>query len=155
MSRFVLIVGVVLVLFLTGLIPTLQAQQYPDHPIQLVLPTTPGAGVDILGRLVGEEMGKILKTQIVPINKPGASFTTGTDAVVRSRKDGYTLLYSPSTAMIYARIPNPDVVPYDPVKDLEPIGLHVWNPMILVVKEDSPWKTFSEFVTMPRKTRGK
>jgi tripartite-type tricarboxylate transporter receptor subunit TctC len=154
MSRFVLIVGFVWVLLTPGGIPTLQAQPYPDHPIQLVLPTTPGAGVDIVGRLVAEEMGKILKTQIVPINKPGASFTTGTDAVVRSKKDGYTLLYSPSTAMVYARIPNPDAVPYDPVKDLEPIGLHVWNPMIIVVKEDSPWKTFSEFVDHAKKNPG-
>ena len=155
MSRSVLIFTVVLVLFAPGLIPTLPAQTYPDHPIQLVIPTTPGAGVDILARLVAEEMGKILKTQIVPINKPGASFTTGTDAVVRSKKDGYTLLYTPSTAMIYARIPNPDAVPYDPVRDLEPLGLHVWNPMILVVKEDSPLKTFSEFVDYARKNPGK
>jgi tripartite-type tricarboxylate transporter receptor subunit TctC len=155
MSRFAIIVGVVLVLCLTGLIPTLQAQHYPDHPIQLVIPSTPGAGVDITGRLMGEELGKILKTQIVPINKPGASFTTGTDAVVRSKKDGYTLLYTPSTAIVYSRIPNPEVVPYDPVKDLEPIGLHVWNPMILVVKEGSPWKTFAEFVDHAKKNPGK
>jgi tripartite-type tricarboxylate transporter receptor subunit TctC len=84
MSRFVLIVGVVLILFAPGVTPTLQAQHYPDRPIQLVIPSTPGAGLDIVGRLVAEEMGKILSTQIVPINKPGASFTTGTDAVVRS-----------------------------------------------------------------------
>jgi tripartite-type tricarboxylate transporter receptor subunit TctC len=155
MSRFVLIAGFVWVLFSPGLITTLQAQPYPDRPIQLVIPTTPGAGVDIVGRLVAEEMGKILKTQIVPINKPGASFTTGTDAVVRSKKDGYTLLYTPSTAIIYSRIPNPDAVPYDPVKDLEPLGVHVWNPMFLVVKEDAPWKTFSEFVDYAKKNPGK
>ena len=163
MSRFVLYIGCVwgciwgcvLVLFAPGLVTTRHAQPYPSHPIQFVIPTTPGAGVDIVGRLVAEELGKILKTQIVPINKPGASFTTGTDAVVRSKKDGYTLLYSPSTAMIYARIPNPGLVPYDPVKDLEPLGVHVWNPMILVVKEDAPWKTFSEFVDHAKKNPGK
>ena len=111
MSRFVLFVGFVWVFFAPGLITTLQAQPYPHRPIQLVIPTTPGAGVDIVGRLVAEELGKILRTQIVPINKPGASFTTGTDAVVRSKKDGYTLLYAPSTAIIYSRIPNPDARP--------------------------------------------
>jgi tripartite-type tricarboxylate transporter receptor subunit TctC len=56
---------------------------------------------------------------------------------------------------VYSRIPNPDAVPYDPVKDLEPIGLHVWNPMILVVKQDSPWKTFPEFVDYAKKNPGK
>ena len=147
--------GCVLVLFAPGLVTTGHAQPYPSHPIQFVIPTTPGAGVDIVGRLVAEELGKILKTQIVPINKPGASFTTGTDAVVRSKKDGYTLLYTPSTAIIYARIPNPDLVPYDPVKDLEPLGVHAWNPMILVVKEDAPWKTFSEFLDHAKKNPGK
>ncbi|HUL29464.1 MAG TPA: tripartite tricarboxylate transporter substrate binding protein [Thermodesulfobacteriota bacterium] len=159
MSRFVLRVGFVLgfvwVLFVPGLVTTLHAQPYPNRPIQLVIPTTPGAGVDIVGRLVAEELGKILRTPIVPVNKPGASFTTGTDAVVRSKKDGYTLLYTPSTAIIYSRIPNPEAVPYDPVKDLEPLGVHAWNPMILVVKEDSPWKTFPEFVDYARKNPGK
>jgi tripartite-type tricarboxylate transporter receptor subunit TctC len=107
MSRFVLFVGCVCgciwAFFGPGVVTTLHAQPYPNHPIQFVIPTTPGAGVDIMGRLVADELGKILKTQIVPINKPGASFTTGTDAVVRSKKDGYTLLYTPSTAVIYAR----------------------------------------------------
>jgi len=159
MSRFVLFVacvcGCVLAFFAPGLITTGHAQSYPNHPIQLVIPTTPGSGVDIVGRLVAEELGKTLKTQILPINKPGASFTTGTDAVVRSKKDGYTLLYTPSTAIIYARIPNPDLVPYDPVKDLEPLGVHAWNPMILVVKEDAPWKTFPEFLDHAKKNPGK
>ena len=155
MSRSVLFVGIVLAFFVPGQITPLQAQPYPNRPIQLVIPTTPGAGVDIVGRLVAEEVGKILKTQMVPVNKPGASFTTGTDAVVRSKKDGYTLLYTPSTAIIYARIPNPDLVPYDPVRDLEPLGVHAWNPMILVVKEDAPWKTFPELLDYARKNPGK
>jgi len=155
MGRFILFFGFICMFFAPGQIPTVQAQPYPNRPIQLVIPTTPGAGVDIVGRLVAEELGKILKTQILPINKPGASFTTGTDAVVRSKKDGYTLLYTPSTAIIYSRVPNPDVVPYDPVRDLEPLGVHVWNPMILVVKEDSPWKTFSEFMDYAKKNPGK
>ncbi len=155
MSRFALLVGCVWALFGPGLVTTLHAQPYPNHPIQFVIPTTPGAGVDIVGRLVAEELGKMLKTQVVPVNKPGASFTTGTDAVVRSKKDGYTLLYAPSTAMIYARIPDPGVVPYDPARDLEPLGVHAWNPMMLVVGKDSPWKTFPEFLDQARKNPGK
>jgi tripartite-type tricarboxylate transporter receptor subunit TctC len=155
MSRVLFIAGLISTLFVPGLITTIEGQSYPDHPIQLVIPTTPGAGVDIVGRLAAEELGKILRTQVVAINRPGASFTTGTDAVVRSKKDGYTLLYTPSTAIIYARIPSPELVPYDPVKDLEPLGVHVWNPMILVVREDSRWKTFSELVDYAKKNPGK
>jgi tripartite-type tricarboxylate transporter receptor subunit TctC len=155
MNRFIFFIGFIWVFFAPGLTATLQAQPYPNRPIQLVIPTTPGSGVDIVGRLVAEELGKILKTQIVPVNKPGASFTTGTDAVVRSKKDGYTLLYTPSTAIIYSRIPNPEAVPYDPVRDLEPLGVHAWNPMIIVVKEDSPWKTFPVFMDYAKKNPAK
>jgi tripartite-type tricarboxylate transporter receptor subunit TctC len=153
MIRFVLIVGMVL-LFAAVSPVTGNAQTFPDHPIQLVIPSTPGSGVDIVGRFVAEELGKVLNTQVIPMNKPGASFTAGTDAVVRSKKDGYTLLYVPSTAMVYSRIPSPEVVPYDPVKDLDPLGLHVWNPMFLVVKAGSPWKTFSQFVDEAKKKPG-
>ncbi len=153
MHRF-LIAGTILVLFAACLPATTQAQNYPDHPIQLVIPTSPGSGVDILGRIVAEELGKLLNTQVVPMNKPGASFTAGTDAVVRSKKDGYTLLYAPSTAIVYSRIPDPTTVPYDPFKDLDFLGLNVWNPMFLVVPEDAPWKTFAEFVDHLKKKPG-
>ena len=61
-----------------GIVQNLQAQSYPSHPINLIVTMDPGAGADTGGRHLAEELGKILKTQIVPVNKPGASFTTGT-----------------------------------------------------------------------------
>jgi len=158
MRRFVLILIVGLFsFFLTlGLITTTtQAQPYPNRPIQLVIPATPGAAVDVAGRLVAGELGKILGTQIITINKPGASMTLGTDAVVKSKKDGYTLLYANTTAMVYSRVPAPDIVPYDPVKDLESLGMHLWVPLVVAVKEDSPWKTFPELVSYAKQNPGK
>jgi tripartite-type tricarboxylate transporter receptor subunit TctC len=134
---------------------TIQAQPYPERNIQLIIPTPPGSAVDIVGRLVAEELGRILGTQVIALNKPGASMTSGTDAVVRSKKDGYTLLYATTTAMVYSRVPNPEIVPYDPVKDLEPLGMHLWVPAALVVKQDSPWNTFSEYVEYAKKNPGK
>jgi tripartite-type tricarboxylate transporter receptor subunit TctC len=77
------------------------------------------------------------------------------EAVVRSKKDGYTLLYANTTAMVYSRIPNPEIVPYDPVKDLEPLGMHLWVPAALVVKEGSPWKTLSDYLDYAKKNPGK
>ena len=99
-------------------IPIVQAQPFPNHPIQLIIANVPGAQSDISGRLLAEEMEKTLGTKIVVINKPGASGTLGTDAVVRSKKDGYTLCYTNNPAIVYARILNPEAVPYDPDKDL-------------------------------------
>jgi tripartite-type tricarboxylate transporter receptor subunit TctC len=156
MKRSILIVGILFCMGLFGLTPiTIQAQSYPERNIQLVIPTPPGSAVDIVGRLVGEELGKILGTQVIAMNKPGASMTSGTDAVVRSKKDGYTLLYATTTAMVYSRVPNPGIVPYDPVKDLEPLGMHLWVPAAIVVNQDSPWKTFSEYIEYAKKNPGK
>jgi tripartite-type tricarboxylate transporter receptor subunit TctC len=156
MKRFILLLGLFSVFFSLGpMTAEIQAQPYPNRPIQVVIPSTPGAGVDLLGRLVGEEMGKVLKTQVLMVNKPGASMTLGTDAVVRSKKDGYTLLYAATSAIVYARVPVPDVVPYDPVKDLEPLGFHVWNPLIIGVNEAAPWKTFNELIDYAKQNPGK
>jgi tripartite-type tricarboxylate transporter receptor subunit TctC len=158
MKRFILILIVGLFSFICTLsliTTTTQAQPYPNRPIQLIIPATPGAAVDITGRLAAEELGKILGTQIITINKPGASMTFGTDAVVKSKKDGYTLLYANTTAIVYSRVPAPDIVPYDPVKDLEPLGMHLWVPLVVAVKEDSPWETFSELVDYAKQNPGK
>ncbi len=156
MKRLILIAGILFFICTFSLTTTtIQAQPYPERNIQLIIPTTPGSAVDIVGRLVAEELGKILGTQVIALNKPGASMTSGTDAVVRSKKDGYTLLYATTTAMVYSRVPDPEIVPYDPVKDLEPLGMHLWVPAALVVKQDSPWKTFSEYVEYGKKNPGK
>jgi tripartite-type tricarboxylate transporter receptor subunit TctC len=156
MKRFISLVGLSLVVYSFGFVTLeVEAEPYPNRPIQIVIPSTPGAGLDVLGRLVGEEMGRVLKAQVVMVNKPGASMTLGTDAVVRSKKDGYTLLYSATSAIVYARVPVPDVVPYDPVKDLEPLGFHVWNPLIIGVREEAPWKTFNELIDYAKQNPGK
>jgi len=156
MKRLILIVSILFFICTFSLTTTtIQAQPYPERNIQLIIPTTPGSAVDIVGRLVAEELGRILGTQVIALNKPGASMTSGTDAVVRSKKDGYTLLYATTTAMVYSRVPNPEIVPYDPVKDLEPLGMHLWVPAALVVKQDSPWKTFSEYMEYAKKNAGK
>ncbi len=156
MKRGLVVIGLLLAVWGVGMtVSTAQEQPYPNRPVQIVVPSSPGSGLDILGRLVGDELGKVLRTQVLVVNKPGASMTTGTDAVVRSKKDGYTLLYAPTTAIVYARVPAPDVVPYDPVKDLEPVGFHVWNPMVIAVNEGAPWKTFNELIDYARQNTEK
>ena len=101
-----------------------QAQPYPSRPIQLIIPNVPGSIMDINSRILSEDLGKFLGTQIIPINKPGAATTLGTDALAKSKKDGYTIGYA-SNAIVYARILNPQTMHFDPEKDIEPLGLHV------------------------------
>ena len=131
------------------------AQTFPNRPIQLVIPLPAGAQADISARILSDEMGRLLGTQIVVTNKPGAALTLGTDAVARSKKDGYTLAYTSSGALVYTRVTNPETVPYDPVKDLEPLGVYVFYPLTATVQASSPWKTFQEFVDYAKKNPGK
>lgn len=156
MKRFTIAVCLISVVYVLGLTTsTIQAQPYPSRTIQLVIPMPPGGFMDIIGRGLAEELGKILGTQLIVLNKPGASMTLGTDAVVRSKKDGYTIVYTNTSAIVYARVTNPETVPYDPVKDLEPLGFHLFFPQIIAVLDSSPWKNYSELVDYAKKNPGK
>jgi tripartite-type tricarboxylate transporter receptor subunit TctC len=156
MKRNVLLVILALMVCALSLnAPVVHAQRFPDRPIQLIIPNVPGSIMDINARLLTEEMGKILGTQIVVINKPGAASTLGTSELVRSKKDGYTIGYLSASSVIYTRIANPEAVTYDPAKDLEPLGLHVFVPLTVTVQASSPWKTFAELIDYAKKNPGK
>ena len=131
------------------------AAGYPDHTIQLIIPNVAGAQMDVTGRYLADELGNILGQKVIVMNKPGAGTVLGTDVALRSKKDGYTLLYGTASAMVYAPVSNPEVVKYDPLKDAEPLGLHYFFPQTITVKSDAPWKTFAEFVDYAKKNLGK
>jgi len=133
----------------------LAAERYPDRPIQLVIPNVPGSMIDITARLLSDELEKILDVKVIANNKPGASMVLGTDAVVRAKKDGYTLLYGVTNALIYSPITNPEVVPYTASKDLEPLGIHYFAPNAIAVRSDEAWKTFAELIDYAKKNPGK
>jgi tripartite-type tricarboxylate transporter receptor subunit TctC len=131
--------------------PAPLAQGYPDRPIQLVIPNTAGSIADVTARMLAAEIEKVVGQKIIPSNKPGASTVLGTDAVIRGNKDGYTLLYASASSLTYAPITNPEIVHYDPARDLEPMGLHYLSSPSLNVRFDSPWKTFPEIVEYAKK----
>jgi tripartite-type tricarboxylate transporter receptor subunit TctC len=153
MRRFVLIVGLFSIVYALSFgAPTLQAQPYPSHPIQIIIPGAPAG--DIGARLLIEELTKILKTPIVSVNKPGGAATIGTDAA-KSKKDGYTLLYGMTAGLVYSPSFNPESVPYDPLKDLEPLGFHAFFPAVFSIQNEAPWKNFSEVIEDAKKNPGK
>ncbi len=137
-----------------GIGRNVQAQNYPNHSINLIVTMDPGAGADTAGRHLAEELGKILKTQVIVINKPGAGSTLGADFVVKSKKDGYTLLYATASSVVYTKATSPEIVAFDPVKDLEPLGLHCFFPVTLVTQQTSPWKTLGELIDHARRNPG-
>ncbi len=155
MRYFILIVSIFSVVYALSIgAQTPQAQPFPSHPIQIIIPMDPGSAGDMVVRPFADELGKVLKTPVIVVNKPGAAATLGTDVVVKSKKDGYTLLYANTSAVVYAKASNPEIVPYDPAKDLEPLGLHCFFPLTVTVQEGSPWKTFGELVDYARKNPG-
>ncbi len=131
------------------------AAGYPDHNIQLIIPNVAGAQMDITARLLATELEKILGAKIIPNNKPGAGTVLGTEAALRAKKDGYTLLYGSNAAFVTAPACTPGIVHYDPIRDAEPLGLHYFFPQTITVRSDAPWKTFPELVDYAKKNPGK
>jgi len=131
-----------------------QAQTYPTQPIQMIVPLVPGDTVDLVGRAIGSEMAKILKTPVIIVNKPGGGGAIGADFVVRSKKDGYTILFAIS-GIYYAHAMNPETVPYNPLTDLEPLCSAVSVPMTIPVHSESSWKTFQELMAYMKQNPGK
>lgn len=131
-----------------------QAQGYPKGPITLVIPLAPGDATDIAARAMGDELAKLLKVPVVPVNKPGAGAALGTDSVVKAPKDGQTLLITINAALTFRRVLEPDNVPYDPLKDLTPIGITTRIPSIFAVRDDAPYKSFGEMIEYAKKNPG-
>jgi len=146
MTLSILVLGNAVLLF---------GQSYPDRAINLIIPMAPGDGVDVSGRLMAEELAKLLKVPIVPLNKPGAAGTIGTDIVVKAKNDGYTILLSINASIIHTKILHPENVPYDSFKDLTPLGLATISPLFVVARSDAPYKNFKELVEYARKNPGK
>src|SRR5689334_11582571 len=107
------------------------AQNYPNRSIKIVVPATPGGGIDIIARLVGEKISVSLGQPVVIENKPGASNNLGTDFVAKSPADGYTLVIVASSHATNKSMFKS--LPYDPVKDFEPVVYTHVIPLLLAI----------------------
>ncbi len=96
------------------------AQTYPGRPITLVVPYTPGTGIDIIARTVGPKLSERWKEAVIVDNKPGASGNIGAAAVAKAPPDGYTLMVTVNTFTITPALYKS--IAYDPVKDFAPVG---------------------------------
>lgn len=129
-----------------------QAQTYPSRPIRLVVPFTPGGTTDILARVMATSAGGTLGQTVLVENKPGGGSVIATEAVVRSKPDGYTLLL-----VSVPIVTNPglyDKLPYDALRDLTPLIQLSDNGFVFAVNEKQPWKTMSALIEAARKTEG-
>src|SRR5215831_11996593 len=104
-------------------------------PVKLIVPFTPGTGIDLIARQVGPRLAERLGRPVIVDNRAGASGNLGTEAVVRAAPDGSTLLVTVNTlVMNRALYPN---LPFDPVRDLDPVSLTSWGQLLLVASPKS------------------
>jgi tripartite-type tricarboxylate transporter receptor subunit TctC len=118
---------------------------FPSKPIRMLVPFPPGGVVDILARLIAPRMGDGLKQSLIVDNRPGANGNIASEAVAKSQPDGYTLLF----AQVSNLAVNPAIyktVPFDPVKDLAPVGLVAATPQIMVVSAGSKMQSIGDVI---------
>lgn len=130
------------------------AQTWPAKPIRMVVPYPSGGTSDILARLVGQKLTEAWSQQIVVDSRPGANGTIGTDVVVRSPPDGYTFLLTDVGNLMITPLTLPKL-PFDPVRDLAPIGTVSYSPHLLSVHPSVPVKNLTELIALAKKNPGK
>ncbi|KAA0178615.1 tripartite tricarboxylate transporter substrate binding protein [Cupriavidus gilardii] len=130
-----------------------KADNWPSKPIQMIVPQAPGGTNDIVARLVAADLSQRLGQQVVVENRPGAGGNIGTQFAARATPNGYTLLMTISSTQAI----NPSLyrqVPFDPIKDFEPIALVATVPNVLVVNPAFPAKTLPELIAMAKAKPG-
>jgi tripartite-type tricarboxylate transporter receptor subunit TctC len=114
-----------------------QSTAFPERPIRIIVPFPAGGPTDILARVLGQRLGEQMGQTVLIDNRPGANTGIGAVAVAKAPPDGYTLLLAVDNTLamnqfLYSRLP------YDPVKDFEPVGKLAVSPLIVVTRSEGP-----------------
>ena len=130
-----------------------QAQSYPTKPVRIIVPYAAGGNTDFTARAVAEKLSDVYKRQFIVDNRPGAATNIGTEAVARAAPDGYTLLMGGAANAInmslFAKLP------YDTLRDFEPIALCVQGANVLAIHPSLPAKNLKELIALAKARPGK
>lgn len=127
---------------------------WPQQAVRLIVPFPPGGGTDTVSRLLAEKLTTLTKWNVIVDNRPGAAGNIGLDAVAKSAADGYTLGMAQTSNLAI----NPALYSkmlFDALTDFQAIGEVCAQPVVLVVREDSPFKTLADFVKLAGQQPGK
>ncbi len=137
----------------TALAPVAHAQSWPTQPIRIIVPFAPGGLNDVVARLVAPHLEKSLGQPVVIDNRPGASGIVGSSAAAKAAPDGHTLLMVASS---YTILPaTQGKLPYDPERDLAPVGMVAKNSLLFLVNQKLAARTLPEFVALAKTSPGK
>ena len=129
------------------------AQSFPERPVRILVGYPPGGGTDLVARLVAQPLGERWKQPVIVENRPGAAAIIATEAVAKSKPDGYTLLMAYATELAV----NPATfrkLPYDPMRDLAPIARLGSAPLVMAVHPSLPAQTVAELVALAKAKPG-
>jgi tripartite-type tricarboxylate transporter receptor subunit TctC len=129
------------------------AQSYPNRPVRMVVPLSPGGFADVPARVIAPRLSEALGQPVFVENKPGAGATIGTDFVAKSKPDGYTLLFTGTPHVISPALYKN--LPYDPLKDFASVMLVAAGPYVLVVNPQLPVKSVQELIALAKDQPGK
>ena len=144
----------IVALAVLGLRPALYGQNFPTKPIELVVSSSPGGGIDLIFRLLAEELAKTLKVQVNVVNQPAGAGAIAAEKVAGARKDGYTLLGSLLGQVATMSVANPKA-PANLVRDFQPIAiLHGYAAVIMLGRADAEFKNLKDVVSQAQKKPG-
>ena len=148
--RILLFVTILLTLFYISFNSSWAAEKYPERPIEIICPFSPGGSADLTTRACARGLSKVLGVTVVPVNKPGGGGVIGVTYMVNSRPDGYTISYSGEAFYMSVLL---GLATYK-LEDLRYIAKFIDGNHVIAVPPDSPWKTFQEFMDYVRKNPG-
>lgn len=147
-------VAVIGFFFWCAAVADVSAESYPDRTIRLVVPNAAGGLVDLIGRVVADEMSKRMGQPVIIENRPGADTMRGVTSVAKSEADGYTLLFSDNSA--FNVVPQMNKVSYDMFQDFIPVGVVLsGGGVLLSAYSGTPFSTVDQLVEFAKKNPGK
>lgn len=152
MHRIKHVISLIMAMFLLAS-GTVLAQKYPSKSVRIVVPNAPGGPSDLVARVLAQKLSEAWGQAVVVDNRPGAGTNLGTEAVVKSAPDGYTLLLVGSTISVNRSLYTN--IPFDPITDLAPISMVASTPTVLIVPPNFPANSVAELVQLAKRQPGR
>ena len=138
----------------TTMAPAHAQSDYPNRPVKIIVPWPAGGATDNVARVVAQKMTPVLGQAVVVENRPGATGTIGTQAVIQAAPDGYTLLFMAASLHTFSPHLMKDMK-FDTVSDITPISVSVQFPYVLAVGAESPYKSVGDLISAAKAQPGK